>query len=29
MLVNDNTAQCNVSQAKETITKLSTMALWA
>jgi len=27
MLVNDNTAQCNVSQAQETITKLSTMAL--
>jgi len=27
MLVNDNTAQCNVSQAKETIMKLSTMAL--
>jgi len=30
MLVNDNTAENNVSQEKkETITKLSTMALWA
>jgi len=27
MLVNDNTAEYNVSQKKETITKLSTMAL--
>jgi len=30
MLVNDNIAEYNVSQEKkETITKLSTMALWA
>ena len=27
LLVNDNAAECNVSQKKETITKLSTMAL--
>jgi len=26
-LVNDNAAECNISQKKETITKLSTMAL--
>jgi len=29
MLVKDNTAEYNVSQEKETITKLSTMALYA
>jgi len=27
LLVNDNAAECNVAQKKETITKLSTMAL--